>query len=397
LNFESRGLYVMFNLIQPFRKSFTLIVLSGMILGLLVPGLLMAGNASGNDDQEHPGFRIAAQRWEEAEKIFRSDPRWLGGDGATSVDLGDGRVLWLFGDSFIDPSGSGIRRTSDLVRNSIAIQTGYDPVGAEMKFSWKIKNAKPAAFFEPKNDHWFWPGSGVMIGKRLLIFLMEIQAAKNELGFEACGWKAVMINDPQKAPERWKLIYLVSPQKDNLIVGSGNPISENGYLQVFAADDKDRAIYLVRWSIREARSGILTMPQWWTGESAGWIGKNIAGVKPCSIMTQGQMEFTVEYAPRLKRYLQIQTLSFMTPCMSMMVAAELTGPWSSHSCFFTPSEQGMADILIYAGKSHPMLLGADMVFTYVVNTPRQDRLLQDMSIYFPVMLKGRVLADEIFP
>src|SRR5215467_7748298 len=42
-----------------------------------------------------------AAPWPEADCIFRSDPRWLGADAAFSVDLGQGRVLWLFGDSFV--------------------------------------------------------------------------------------------------------------------------------------------------------------------------------------------------------------------------------------------------------------------------------------------------------
>ena len=73
----------------------------------------------------------------------------------------------------------------------------------------------------------------------------------------------------------------------------------------------------------------------------------------------------------------------------MAAAKTLTGPWSSQVCFFTPNEQGKPDMLIYAGKSHSMLKGADLVFTYVVNTTITDRLLKDMSIYFPVMLKER--------
>jgi hypothetical protein len=44
-----------------------------------------------------------------------------------------------------------------------------------------------------------------------------------------------------------------------------------------------------------------------------------------------------------------------------------------------------------------MLFGADLVFTYVVNTTEEDRLLKDMSIYFPIMLKGRIKADRILP
>ncbi len=337
-------------------------------------------------------FNIEAQRWTEADKIFRSDPHWLGGDGATSIDLGNGRVLWLFGDSFIDLSGTGTRRSSDLVRNSIAVQTGYDPSKASMKFYWNMREGKPGAFFAHKGDKWFWPASGIMIGRHLIIFLMEIKEARNALGFDACGWKAVWISNPQEEPEKWKLTFLISPQIKGLVIGSGNPIQEKGFLTVCAADSKDRAVYLVRWPESSASYGILTKPQLWAGDKAGWEQSEKS--KPARIISGGQMEFTVEYQPQLGKYLQVQTLSIMNPCLAVASAKSMTGPWSAHTCFFTPAEQGSPELLIYAGKSHPELKGEDMVFTYVVNTTKEDRLLDDMSIYFPVMLKGRIVFDR---
>jgi len=340
-------------------------------------------------------FNIEAQRWTEAEKIFHSDPHWLGGDGAASIDLGNGRVLWLFGDSFIDLAGTGSRRSSDLVRNSLAIQRGYDPSMAKMKFYWKIKEGKPKAFFGHNGNKWFWPASGIMLGKHLIIFLMEIKEAGNELGFEACGWKAVWIDNPQEEPNRWKLTWLISPQMKGLVVGSGNPLLEKGFLTVCAADSRDRAVYLVRWPESSAATGTLVNLQYWSGDRAGWVQGEKH--KPVCIITDGQMEFSVQYQPKLNRYLQVQTLSVMNPCLALSSAASMTGPWSLHTCFFTPGEQGSPELLIYAGKSHPELKGADMVFTYVVNTTREDILLDDMSIYFPVMLKGRIIASQAVP
>lgn len=376
----------------PVRTLLLEIILTLVLLHLWSAGFCAEGIIQGSSR-----YRIEATRWEAAEKIFRSDPRWLGGDGASSVDLGDGRVLWLFGDSFIDSSGSGSRRTSDLVRNSIAVQTGYDPTSAKMQFAWNTMEGKPAAFFTPRGENWYWPASGIMVGKRLLIFLMEIGIATNELGFEARGWKAVLINNPQEEPERWRLTYLKSPQRQGLIVGSGNPLLENGFLQVFAADSKDRTVYLVRWPEQSARAGTLTSPQWWAGEKAGWVRSPVDQKKPQRIIAGGQTEFTVEYQPQLRRFLQVQTLSILNPCVAMSTGDAVVGPWSPQTCFFSPPEQGMPDLLIYAGKSHPMLRGADMVFTYVVNTTKEDRLLKDMTIYFPAMLKGRITADRTFP
>ena len=57
----------------------------------------------------------------------------------------------------------------------------------------------------------------------------------------------------------------------------------------------------------------------------------------------------------------------------------------------------MPDILIYAGKSHLMLRGADMAFTYVLNTTKEDRLLKDMLIYFSIILKGSINAYGAIP
>jgi len=372
------------------RACLTGIILALAVLSLWPVSLAAQGAATPR--------RIEATRWEEGEKIFHGDPRWLGGDGATAIDLGAGRVLWLFGDSFIDPSASGSRSLSMLVRNSIAIQTGYDPSTADMKFFWKMKDGKPAAFFAPKGDTWYWPASGIMLGRHLIIFLMEIQATeKNALGFETRGWKAVWIDNPQDDPGRWRLTYLISPQRRGLIVGSGNPIVAEGFLQVFAADETDRAVYLVRWPISRARTGTLTAPQWRVGGPAGWSSGEDARAKPERIFADGQMEFTVEYLPEEKCYLQVQTLSVMNPCLAWATAPATTGPWSEKSCFFTPPEEGRPDILIYAGKSHPMLKGADMVFTYVANTTSEDKLLNDMSIYFPVMLKGRIAREDGAP
>ncbi len=55
---------------------------------------------------------VVADPWPAADQMFRKDHRWLGGDGGNSIDLGDGSVLWFFGDSFIVASNRHIRSES---------------------------------------------------------------------------------------------------------------------------------------------------------------------------------------------------------------------------------------------------------------------------------------------
>lgn len=68
--------------------------------------------------------RPTGRAFTEAEVLFHRDPRWLGADAALSVPLGDGRTVWLFGDTFIAKSNAHVRSESEMVRNTVAIQTG---------------------------------------------------------------------------------------------------------------------------------------------------------------------------------------------------------------------------------------------------------------------------------
>ncbi|SHI65284.1 hypothetical protein SAMN05444280_104116 [Tangfeifania diversioriginum] len=39
--------------------------------------------------------------------IFKKDKYWRGADGAATIELGQGKILWLFSDTFIDQDGTG--------------------------------------------------------------------------------------------------------------------------------------------------------------------------------------------------------------------------------------------------------------------------------------------------
>ena len=75
--------------------------------------------------------------WTEADMLFRRQANWLGGDSSVSVDLGGGRVLWLFGDSFVASVTGQSRAESTMVSNTVAIQQGYDPSSAPLKYYWR--------------------------------------------------------------------------------------------------------------------------------------------------------------------------------------------------------------------------------------------------------------------
>ena len=333
---------------------------------------------------------ISGEPWPEADRLFRGDNHWLGGDGASSIDLGKGRVLWLFGDSFINQASSDDRRDAAIVRNSIAIQKGYNPSLASAKFYWNRKDGEPSSFFKEEASHWYWPGDGIRINNTLVIFLMEVCEDNNELGFDVTGWQAVMIDNPDADPENWHIERIDTPANQfGVIAGSACVLRIDTYFYAFGADSKKRDAYLIRWPVPSVLKGDLSKPQWWT-KKRGWVRQDDLTELPLPLFTEGQMEFTVNYVPEIGKYLEIQTVSLLNPSLAHRWAENIAGPWSPLKEFYGPPESGQNRILIYAGKSHPALTGAGAVFTYAVNSTDSERLLRDNNIYYPVFLKGEI-------
>ncbi|MBN2283514.1 MAG: DUF4185 domain-containing protein [Deltaproteobacteria bacterium] len=332
---------------------------------------------------------LLAEPWPEAEQLFRRDGFWLGGDGASTVALGAERILWLFGDSFIDPAGTGDRRAASIIRNSIAVQKGRDPAGATVSFFWRDDDGCPLPFFPGNGDRWYWPGAGVRLETGLLIFLMEIEEAQNELGFDAAGWKAVTVDNPDDEPPCWRLERISQlPGKDfGIIVGSGSAFVRDEHLYAVGADPERRNIYVLRWSLKDAGRADLSRPCWWSGESGRWVPVDRLSGVPSPLFTEGQMEFTLHYNESLGKYLHIQTGTFIDPAIMLRGARNITGPWSSPERVYEVPESREKGLFVYAGKAHPSLAGADLVITYNVNTMDRERLLSDRGIYFPRFVK----------
>src|SRR5690349_19566905 len=70
----------------------------GSALGPLCGLLLLLSSGAGTTAP----IATAARKDSVFTELFRRTTGWTAGDGALSVPLSDGRVLWLFGDSHID-------------------------------------------------------------------------------------------------------------------------------------------------------------------------------------------------------------------------------------------------------------------------------------------------------
>lgn len=338
----------------------------------------------------------SAVPWPGADALFHQDPRWLGSDCAYSVDLGGGRVLWLFGDTFVATSDAHTRRASKMPRNTVALQQGYDPSKAKIQFYWNTRDHAPASFFPDKGADWYWPGGGIRLGNRLLLFFMTVhRTGDGVFGFAATGTAAVDIANPDDPPDRWRLRWLtVLPNEFKVLVGSASLLRIGGTLLAFGSDEGGPAhnTHLVRWPLTGPTSPDLSAPEWWDAGADRWTPQREMARRPPPLFTETQTEFTVHYSPRLQRFIEVQTRGFVGADLVFRSAREPTGPWSAPQKLHRPAESDLPGVFVYAGKAHPELTGADLVVTYASNAD-WARAVDDPRLYYPRFLKVTFAPD----
>lgn len=100
--------------------------------------------------------------------LFTRTEGWTGGDATYSVDLKNGKRLWMFGDTFIDQVSEDRSRPSfKLINNSLVVQ---DRLTLQTIHGGTAVN--PDAFAKPpESTDWYWPGDGTVVNGKLYLFM----------------------------------------------------------------------------------------------------------------------------------------------------------------------------------------------------------------------------------
>jgi len=326
-----------------------------------------------------------AAPWPEADRLFRSDPRWRGGDDAYSIPLSPGRTLWLFGDSFIGSGASPSRRDCRMVHNTIAIQDGANPENASMRFIWhEDESGTPAPYFAGEGDAWFWPGDGVRIDDVLILFFMRVRMSRqlddapgdvmalwqrtDSLSFfTITGWGARLIRNPDADP-------MESVRKDDdsdVCIGSAGVFADDTHVYAAGFDleqtQRRWRAPIWRWRRDAARAGDLTAPQ------------------RHAVLDGAPTEFTIHRFD--DRLLQVQTTGVFSAGIAARTSTTTEGPWSPLAFLYSPPESDRGDALVYAGKAHPEQEGCDVALTYATVGITAEVTLDDDALYYPRFVK----------
>jgi hypothetical protein len=311
--------------------------------------------------------------------VFKKSNFWRGADGAATIDLENGKILWLFSDTFINTKGVGQRTGSEMINKSLAIQEGNDLQSADLIFYWKGTNEKPKSFFEIPGETWFWTGHGTIVNGKLIIFLFEEKSTTVGLGFESVGWTLAIINNPNDNPQKWTIEYVKGPETFGVIVGSSAVLKDDDFVYAFGVKEPgNHETYLLRFKSDRISNGDLTAMEWWTGDE--W-DKKLKKEPKTGMLFYGQSEFSVHFDKQLDKYIQIQTIGFGHSSLGFRLADKLQGPWSEQLNFCTPQlQEGEFN---YTANAHPELNSDGILITYNVNNFDFNKLVNNENIYFP--------------
>lgn len=332
------------------------------------------------------GPSMSAQAWPEADVLFHRDARWLGGDAAYSVALDDARTLWMFGDTFVATSARNVRSESTMVRNTVAVQRGVDPVTASIAFAWGEGEAgEPASYLAEAGERWFWPLHGIARGGALTTFWLE-ETAAGGLGFDAVGVRALRTNDfagdtVGDDPRAWQWQELALPEVSFGARIGTSVLAFEGHVYAYAVEEPgDHDVYVLRWSEAAFDAGELLAPEWWDG---AWLPHASLTGAPEVVFRDAQTELSVSHDPERERFVLVQTEGFGGTTIGTRTALRPEGPWSRRSTVFRPPESDREGVLVYAAKAHPQLEGDGLVVTYASNATDFGRLVGDETLYFP--------------
>jgi len=328
---------------------------------------------------------------------------WTGGDGTHSVRLPDGRVLWLFSDTYLgqvhgppNPVGESYawRDTSaPLVRNSAVV----------MSSSGRLRRTLPAPLFpDPASGQWRWPvaarveprspGSSEQV-VRVLLWTRTTGAYPWIYGVPTATEVATLSLPDLRVESITKVLdqQQVQDPAQRVLFGT-TAVESDGWTYVFGGDDAQAASRPTSQAyVARVPRGRLAEPGAWQY----WDGSRWAtGGRPKAVLGDGQSEgvgsaFTVVQDDGTYVLFTMAAGTQGLTTVTSYWACAPAGPWHGPTKGFSPPLPD-GEVAAYNPQAHPSLSGGGrLVLSYDVNlldatgASAQTNLSRNVSLYRP--------------
>lgn len=307
-----------------------------------------------------------------------------GGDGCISIDLKDGRSIFMWGDSFMGDVENGIRSDSSkfIIGNTFTI---IDKDGKlETLYGGNLSN--PSAFIPAEQvtgtyPTWYWPGNGFVEDGILHLFMSKLhKTGNNTFDFEylACDYfrldvKTMKVIDKTnfKAANENGVHYghAILPCQDGIYI-YGTKVEGFGVADVHIAK-------------AQLVDGKLADFVYWDG--AQWQSDPLKSRKLIGLDKSISEQFDVFPLDGKIVLLSQDRLEDVRKIYSY-VADKPVGPFRNEQLLYTADEpdQKTDSMIIYNAMAHPQYKkGNKILVSYNVNTHDLDKVFKKASLYRP--------------
>ncbi|MGH7131899.1 MAG: DUF4185 domain-containing protein [Phycisphaerales bacterium] len=365
--------------------------------------------------------------------VFDRTGGWTGGDIGATVELGNDRTLWLFGDSWVGPIQDGRHAEGTvMVRNAMAVHatprfgTGIPPTSDTVAFMWSRDSVQeqqpqwlgpadaPRTFESPPDKTWYWPMSdGVVVpdkhGRDRLVLLAAVigpSGAKDGMwDFRSVGGVFCTIDNFNEDPHLWKVRQADNPLAavENRVDAARAHVAPTGLLpaaivyapwsdlpkgerytvHVFCTREtasKDRQLILAK-----APSATLEQTSTWNFWCADGWSSEPGEAQP--LASGFPTEFTIRYLEIDGRgvWVAIHSEPMLGHHIQARTALRPEGPWSApKNIYLVPEVEADKRLITYAHKVHPQLSRrGELLASYIVNSSDFGQVMADASLYRP--------------
>lgn len=297
---------------------------------------------------------------------------WTGGDVAASYKLPDGRVIWLWGDSFLDTVYANRQRpVVGFIHNQV---TTMNTSGGDFATYYGGTKRNPLPYFQASGSTYYWPCFSFMSSNNtsLYIFLDRVEAfGSGAFDFKVTGVDVAVLNYPALTVQK-----IVPFTRDTVVNWSGDSYeSSDGYVYLFGVESTkyNKFIHVARTT----KANPLKVTYW---NGSAWTNNADSTTRVLGGISQGFSYFQYKG----KQYLLSQE-NLLGPNIYLWDAASPVGPFTRKRLVYTtPDKIGNFKVWTYNAKAHPALSVNDSLLVgYCTNSQTTNGLYKNADTYRP--------------
>jgi hypothetical protein len=304
---------------------------------------------------------------------------WAGSDGTYTTRLPDGRIAWMFNDTFLGPvnKNGSLPADAGFIHNSIVVADHHrltTVIGGTPEHPQSLvgpTSNPPTPDPANRTSYWYWNDDGIVDGGKLRLFEAKIVPTNSPPPFDF-AWSGEMDIASFSLPDL--RLESVTPTYSQDGVNWGTQLLDYGpYIYVYGTLNGLR--------VARARRGQL-MGQWEFYTGTGWSADPTSSEVIIENVGTGGMtpvggQFVYTYTPGL-----------IDPTIYVYTAPSPVGPFSAPTAIYRPPEAS-GNIYTYNVAAHPELSRRPdrLVISYNVNSFQLSDLYSDINNNRPRFLE----------